>query len=226
MSVLSQSEHLENIPFHYSVPTSTVTSLHCLSDLLLHRANLSEDYFSDRQDRYLTFSHSPELADYFSTLAQTIAAHSYTAQPNGVLAPALNFDHLSSAKAAQKYRKLFSSAIQQDLIPAGEVGHFQDGHLSVEPQDVGPGFDTVVYPLLQMGYYGIRQEEMATRKLLEELGREERLCIASGYFNLPPQYTTALLQAEGSCSILAASPQVGCKCHHWLALFACLKAHA
>ena len=208
----------------HSLPFSAYYSLHCLSNPLLHRANLSEDYFTDRQDRYISFSQSPKLTDYFSTLAQTIAAHSYTVQPDGALVPMLSFNHLSSDSAAQKYRKLFSNAIQQELIPSDESEHLEAGLSSVEPQNVDPGFDTVVYPLLQMGYYGIHQEETATRKLLEGLGREERLRLASGYFNLPPQYTTALLQAEGSSSVLAASPQVGHRHSHQLALLACLRA--
>lgn len=70
------------------------------------------------------------------------------------------------------------------------------------------GYDTVVFPLLQMGQYGIHQDEEVSTRLLEGVKRREMLCLASGYFNLPPQYTKALLQAAGDISILAASPEV------------------
>lgn len=69
-------------------------------------------------------------------------------------------------------------------------------------------YDTAVFPLLQMGQYGIRQDEEVTMRLLEGVKREEKLCLASGYFNLPPQYTRSLFQAAGDISILAASPEV------------------
>ena len=75
-------------------------------------------------------------------------------------------------------------------------------------QGQGGEGDTVVFPLLQMGLYGIHQEQEVTTRLLAGLGEGERLHLASGYFNLPPQYTSALLAAAGDVSVLAASPQV------------------
>lgn len=68
--------------------------------------------------------------------------------------------------------------------------------------------DTVVFPLVQMGYYDIRLDEVVTQKLLSELGAEEQLYLASGYFNLPPQYIQGILQGRGDYKVLAASPQV------------------
>jgi CDP-diacylglycerol--glycerol-3-phosphate 3-phosphatidyltransferase len=169
--------------------------------LLLSGANLSEDYFTHRQDRYIMFSDSPNLADHFAELAGTISAHSYSVKPGMSMNPELGFDHLASTRNAQKYRKILSDKISKTLAIENSDNCSADG------SDMGKGCDTAVFPLLQMGQYGIRQEEEVTTRLLEGVKREERLCLASGYFNLPPQYTRALLQAAGDISILAASPQ-------------------
>ena len=152
------------------------------------------------------FSDSPKLADYFSSLARTVSDHSYRVAPDGSLNSELGFDHLASARDTQKYKKLLSESVRSNLVKLGNESETQnDDDRSTTGEE---GLDTAVFPLLQLGQYGIDQEERATARLLEGLGREERLCLASGYFNLPPQYTSAVLQAAGNSSILAASPQV------------------
>ena len=149
------------------------------------------------------FSDSPNLADYFAELAGTVSAHSYNVEPDMRMRPELGFDHLASMRNAQKYRKILSDKISKTLTIENS-----DHNSAAADSGMGEGYDTAVFPLLQMGQYGIRQEEEATTRLLEGVRRGERLSLASGYFNLPPQYTRALLQAAGDISVLAASPQV------------------
>ena len=172
------------------------------------RANLSRDYFTDRQDRYVQFSDSRSLADFFSDLAETIAAHSYSVGRDAELRPALGFDHLSSTENSRKYRRMVSESVRE-LVRGDKNADWQStsesgGNEEEEEEER----DTAVFPLLQMGQYGVRQEEEATAALLGELAAGERLHLASGYFNLPPRYTNALLEAAGEVSVLAASPQV------------------
>ena len=59
-----------------------------------------------------------------------------------------------------------------------------------------------------MGHYGIRQDELATQRLLSTVGETDMVHLASGYFNLPPQYINAIFRGRGKCHVLAASPQV------------------
>ena len=175
----------------------------CWLSLPPSSANLSQDYFTNRQDRYILFSDSRKLADFFSELARTIAAVSYSVGSDESLRPALEFDHLSSTENSQRYRRIVSESVRK-LLRSDENINCQ----SYEGSGGNGEGDTVVFPLLQMGQYGVRQEEEATARLLAGLTTGERLCLASGYFNLPPRYTEALLGAGGEVSILAASPQV------------------
>lgn len=119
----------------------------------------------------------------------------------------LRIDHVTSVKNSRKYTKIFSDNIKKLLKNFAK--NDTDKPLLVDGMEKRGEWDTVVFPLLQMGQYGIRQEEEVTATLLERLRAEERLHLASGYFNLPPRYTQALLEAAGCVSILAASPQVG-----------------
>ena len=95
------------------------------------------------------------------------------------------------------------------IIP--QTQNFEVNQFSLEHtpnKDSGRGLDTLVYPLVQMGYYGVQQEEVVTKKVLKAPRSGEQLYLASGYFNLPPQYIKAILEGKGECKVLAASPQV------------------
>lgn len=184
-----------------------------VSSSVCFSANLSRDYFTDRQDRYVRFTHCTDLAEYFSGLLETIASHSFSLLPDGGTSPpgSAPADPLSSRRAARDYRDCLHDAVAPFVRPQSNESGDESRDLlqtrSPEQLD-GSKPDTVVFPLLQMGYYDIRQEEAATRLLLEQVKEGEEVCLASGYFNLPRQYIGALLQADGGFNVLAASPQV------------------
>ena len=182
------------------------------NDLPLHcSANLSRDYFVDRQDRYTWFQNCPQLTDYFAELVTTTCSHSFTLKPDGATeAPSsVATDPLSSRQAAQEFRTSLHQAIS-DLIQKQHP--MDEDSVCGEGLNVNGGLDTVVFPLVQMGYYNIRQDEKVTEELFEGLSDGDRLCLASGYFNLPPSYVEALLEGRGDYHILAASPQVSVHC--------------
>ena len=69
--------------------------------------------------------------------------------------------------------------------------------------------DTVVFPLVQMGPFGISIDDTVTRRLLETSPVGSEICLASGYFNLTGHYIAAILDAsKSSCNIVTASPEV------------------
>ena len=178
---------------------------------------MSRDYFIDRQDRYLRFNNCPGLADYFASLVEAVASHSYKLRPDGTtdIPAGMAADPLSLRKAAESFQTSLRSAIKKLIeiesktdSEIDQVSH--EGNATRDHHMEGiHEHDTVVYPLVQMGYFGIRQDEIVTRKIIQELQKQEQLYLASGYFNLPPDYIDAILQGRGRCSILAASPQVG-----------------
>lgn len=56
------------------------------SYIYFFRANLSETYFTNRQDRYILFEHCKELADFLEKLIQIISSCSFQLKPDGNLA--------------------------------------------------------------------------------------------------------------------------------------------
>lgn len=50
---------------------------------MLLRANLSNDYFTNRQDRYIVIRNSPQLCNFFESLIDTISEYSFKTNENG-----------------------------------------------------------------------------------------------------------------------------------------------
>ena len=66
--------------------------LHVFDDnLLVTGANLSEDYFTDRQDRCMIFMNCQPLADYADDLIQVLTDCSYNVNDSGDLALLPNY---------------------------------------------------------------------------------------------------------------------------------------
>ena len=60
----------------------------CVFDdhVLLTGSNLSENYFTEREDRWILFKNNPELADYCDDLANSLIDFSYQMTDDGKLA--------------------------------------------------------------------------------------------------------------------------------------------
>lgn len=171
---------------------------------ITRRANLSRDYFTNRQDRYVKFSNCPQLADFMADLVETVSTFSFKARANGSTEnPVAAKSPLTSRHASKTFRGSFRNAIlgftSTSPNPSVEV--------NASTHEGGDHLDTVVYPLLQMGQYNISQDAIVTQRLLAQLDKEERQFLTSGYFNLPPAYIQAILSSQGQCSVLGASPQ-------------------
>ena len=64
-----------------------------------------------------------------------------------------------------------------------------------------------VYPLLQMGPWGVRHDETATVELFSALEQGSRVYLTTAYFNLTATYSEAVLRSEAAFNLLLASPQ-------------------
>lgn len=82
-----------------------------------------------------------------------------------------------------------------------------------EPVSSSQAGDTVVYPLVQMGPFGVTHDEQMLLSLLRASDARDHILLASGYFNLTDHYMSVILnQSLAKFSILMASPQVGRQC--------------
>lgn len=168
-------------------------------------ANLSTSYFTVRQDRYLCLPDCRRLASHFSSLIETVSSYSYTLDVSGKLQP----------------RAGMLDPVYQPAVFRSELADsMKDLTLPVPRYDTEEGVDTWVFPTVQMGPLGIRQDEEAMLWLLKQLPAGSDIHLSSPYFNLTPEYEEALLEAarDKHVQILTASPKVCFKTCHTLLL--------
>lgn len=188
-------------------------------------ANLNTSYFTDRQDRYVLFTENPALAGYAQAFLHTAARFSYRLLPRAAadytlqwpLADPPHAIEPAAASLLQSFQSAARTASAFALRPrahpyapsryyalpsAPEEGIVEDA------EDAGD--DVLVFPVLQAGQLGIREEERAVGALFGAggLGGEGEMQLTSGYFALPARYQAALVGARVPVRVLCAAPEV------------------
>ncbi|EZA62629.1 CDP-diacylglycerol--glycerol-3-phosphate 3-phosphatidyltransferase, mitochondrial isoform X2 [Ooceraea biroi] len=166
-------------------------------DLIISGANLSNDYFTNRQDRYFVIEDCQELCDFYNKLVEKVAEFSFLLQPDGntSLNPAVDCHPYKGSRkiftqeAASRIQTLFQSEIEK--------------RVNLDKAEA----DTWVFPLVQMGQLNICHDSEVTLKLLQVAPAGATLKLATGYFNLTSEYSRAILgDSRATCHFLTAHP--------------------
>jgi len=180
----------------------TVGLQHCKvyvfdDNLIVSGANLSMDYFTNRQDRYIMIENCPRLADYFEGLVDTISTFSLEMDGEGVFNTRKGFNsHPFKGKLSDFVEK--SSEVVRTFIT---------DQSNINKVDI-ENCDTVVFPTIEMGQLGIKQDSVVTSKILRNGAQGGIFYFATGYFNLTDSYMMDMMDSEQSnYSILMAHPE-------------------
>ncbi|CEG85059.1 hypothetical protein RMATCC62417_18791 [Rhizopus microsporus] len=172
--------------------------------IMLSGANLSTDYFVNRQDRYILFDQQPELTTYYHDLLKLVSSCSYHLVPaqnnNSKYRLELSDSMADPVKESQRYKSLVHSRLQQFLI------EYQNR--KVQQEDT---MDTAILPVIQMGPFCIRQDEKVTLELLNIANQQQdkwTIHLTSGYFNFTDKYKAVILKTKAFFRFLTASPEV------------------
>eukprot|EP00041_Stephanoeca_diplocostata_P033076 m.1082685 g.1082685 ORF g.1082685 m.1082685 type:complete len:535 (-) comp24267_c0_seq14:2184-3788(-) len=174
----------------------------CDDAIIVSGANLSQDYFDKRHDRYIEIADAG-VCDFFEDLVETVGSMSSTLTRSGAIEP-----HPCHAHARQFVSEAHSK-VEALLDRHGDSSLDQSQYSGREDcvsSDDNPT-DTLVYPLLQMGAWGITHDQTATIELIRTMDPGSHAWLATGYFNLIPAYSRAILDSKAAFSILTASPQ-------------------
>uniref|UniRef100_A0A8D2ZXN9 CDP-diacylglycerol--glycerol-3-phosphate 3-phosphatidyltransferase n=1 Tax=Scophthalmus maximus TaxID=52904 RepID=A0A8D2ZXN9_SCOMX len=177
--------------------------------IIISGANLSDSYFTNRQDRYVLLENCREVADFFYDLVEAVGDVSLQLQPDdtvnmldGMVHPYKGNRQEFSAVARQRIMEVVSTAhTRQRLLNPSEDSE-DDGGMSEGEED------TWVFPLVQMKPLGIQVDEQVTQRLLTDAGPDSTVFLTSGYFNLTQAYMRLVLGAGANYRILTASPEV------------------
>ena len=167
-------------------------------NLIISGSNLSDTYFTNRQDRYILLRNSPRICDYFDQLIQTVSKFSMNLKQDG------HFSLHSEWKYDPRryfHQSMFQKCARHEILKLNQQFSLENPNLN--------GTDTFVFPLLQMNSIGIKDEENFTSSLLQSLPPQSLLHMATGYFNLTKKYQTILINQSKTIpiSILMASEE-------------------
>ncbi|XP_030376035.1 CDP-diacylglycerol--glycerol-3-phosphate 3-phosphatidyltransferase, mitochondrial [Scaptodrosophila lebanonensis] len=166
--------------------------------VLISGANLSNDYFTNRQDRYILIEDKP-LADFYAQFIERVQEFSLAVGKDAVEGLHRNWQILpyegTKEQFIQKARQRIVDFVQQVYQRQAQL------------QEQYSKADTWVFPLLEMGQIGIHHDSVVTKRLLASCNSGSRLKLATGYFNLTQEYMDTITHnCLAQCSILMAHP--------------------
>lgn len=184
--------------------------------LYIYRANLSTDYFTNRQDRYFLIEDCKDLADFYDGLINQVSDFSLQLDGNdtAALKPEWNIHpsdgnfnaFVSQAKNHvmsfyNKYQEENSSRLASLYKQCESESRNVSSNLKVE--------DTWIFPLIQMGAIGISNDKDATCRVFGGVPQGSHIKLATGYFNLTSEYIDRIIKSpSASYDILMAHPKV------------------
>ncbi|XP_076171608.1 phosphatidylglycerophosphate synthase 1 isoform X2 [Ptiloglossa arizonensis] len=171
------------------------------NDIIISGANLSNDYFTNRQDRYFVIEDCKELCDFYNELVERIGEFSFLLQPDGTtkLNSIVNVHPFKGSlkkfieKAGDSVKTLFQKKLEECS--------------NLPKMELDSNTDTWIFPLIQMGQLHVHYDSEITLKLLQTAPPGTTLRLATGYFNLTSEYSNALVKdCQGTCHLLTAHP--------------------
>jgi len=188
--------------------TSPACYLRCVVDLF--RANLSDDYFTNRQDRYHLIS-SAEVTEYFARVYRTMCTLSYRLEHDDTKIGSLAMDWPTSNAQPSPlsdpagYIKMASKMMAPLLRPSAAASASAPSRRQT---------DTAIYPLLQLT--PILKPDTSTelsgvslilRTLASKAFVNSSWTFTAGYFNMSPDFRALLLATSPARgTVVAASP--------------------
>eukprot|EP01060_Flectonema_neradi_P017545 TRINITY_DN2440_c0_g2_i1.p1 TRINITY_DN2440_c0_g2~~TRINITY_DN2440_c0_g2_i1.p1 ORF type:complete len:520 (+),score=72.92 TRINITY_DN2440_c0_g2_i1:107-1666(+) len=165
--------------------------------VMITGANLNDDYFTNRQDRYMWVRSKP-VSDWVSELLGTIAGMSFECLVNkenrlGPLYPE-NVSHPVWSGPSPSPVHEFSDEMYERL-----------SSLLYKCENViPPDSDTLVFPFIQMAAIGLHHEFDNLIKILETVPMQCSLTLSSAYPNLTPKLSKAIRDCAASDVTLIA----------------------
>jgi CDP-diacylglycerol--glycerol-3-phosphate 3-phosphatidyltransferase len=171
-------------------------------EVILSGANLSTDYFTNRQDRYYLFKSKP-FADYYFKIQNTIGSLSYKLYPS---------------ESASRFELLWPSTNPIDEPKKKNFGKFVQSSSKILKELIAEGViypsspssaKTLVYPVSQ--FTPLFDKDQSTEKksimnVLEYINQKDiHWTFTAGYFNMLPEIKSRLIESQSSGTVITAS---------------------
>lgn len=167
--------------------------------VVISGANLSGDYFANRQDRYIEIE-DKKLANFFSNLIGQVQEFSLKVDKKGdtqlheswKLLPYESDQQAFAHEAKKRMKAFFNKTFEEQQMKLDETTNA----------------DTWIFPTLEMGQLGIHHDSVVIKRILMNTQKSSKLNMATGYFNLTQGLMNSIVNdCEANCSIIMAHPE-------------------
>ncbi|KAI9700274.1 MAG: CDP-diacylglycerol--glycerol-3-phosphate 3-phosphatidyltransferase [Candelina mexicana] len=183
-------------------------------EVIISGANLSNDYFTNRQDRYHVFS-SKEITEYFSSIHHAVCDLSFRVLPSSSDDQTSYLLQWPKSNAAPSPLDDADQFVQRASTILSPLIRPRDGaslkHQEQKTKSVPK--DTIVYPLAQLTQLlkpDTSTEHPGITAVLRQLSTpaftNSAWTFTAGYFNIQPDLRALLLASRGKGTIITASP--------------------
>ena len=163
-------------------------------EIILSGANLSNDYFTNRQDRYHVFT-SKRVTDYFSRIHHVVCSVSFLLQPSSNASMyTLSWPSSNPAPSPLSSPSSYIRATTSLLAPL----------INPPSSTRSPTTTTSLYPLLS--HPPTLNTELPALRTLLRTQTLQSYTFTAGYFNPHPLITSSLLATRAPGTIITASP--------------------
>ncbi|KAG7879702.1 hypothetical protein KL938_003755 [Ogataea parapolymorpha] len=172
-------------------------------EVILTGANLSEDYFTNRQDRYYLFKNAP-LADYYFGLQKAVSSISYQLIPSKTSEkytlewPSSNFasePHLNVERFIKESTRLVLPLLRS---PVTKPEYLADPEIIVYPV-------SSLKPIMNPDR---STEKPAILRLLTLLNDPDvKWAFTAGYFNIHPEISSRFIESHAKGTVITAAPE-------------------
>ncbi|EFA82052.1 phosphatidylglycerophosphate synthase 1 [Heterostelium album PN500] len=174
------------------------------NDLMMSGANLSKDYFTNRQDRYVWIYRTESIATFFDRVVATVGTISYHLGSKGAVQ--LASGSLDPVAQSADFKLLAEKRLAA-LIQPNTFYLPNNSKQSLSSPFDAPTKSTWIFPTIQMGPFNIRHDEVLTSYIFENVPADSKFYITSPYFNLTKNYLNLILSGKPQLDIITCSPE-------------------
>uniref|UniRef100_K3X456 CDP-diacylglycerol--glycerol-3-phosphate 3-phosphatidyltransferase n=1 Tax=Globisporangium ultimum (strain ATCC 200006 / CBS 805.95 / DAOM BR144) TaxID=431595 RepID=K3X456_GLOUD len=185
--------------------------------LVLSGANLSEDYFTNRQDRYVQMADCGGLAEFYHQFVSIVTSHSFqvtlkddrkgsssndidSVDPMALKYELRGSSHDSGAEKATM-KRAFEELVSVQTHPHDSVSADFDPTV-----DASSTTDAWAFPTLQFTPIDVTHDQVVLTEFIEQLPPNSALRIASGYLNFPPFLDELLTRCNAHLDVILSAP--------------------
>lgn len=171
--------------------------------VIISGANLSNDYFKNRQDRYILIK-DKNVSDFYYQLIEKVQEFSVQVSPDNKYSLHSKWDVWPYKGDQNQFIAQANASICKFFDAAADEMKYKMEKIRCEK---GKKIDTWVFPLIEMGQLNIHHDSIVTEKLFSNSIPNSRINLTSGYFNLTQKYMDTLVNdCSANCDILMAHP--------------------